>query len=373
MHVGSTPRGAGGRRRSQAGEEIAWAFPQRTERTERKNEHLAAILPQKRQAPGRRSSSKKDKAVAKEITQDGTSLEDALEALREAMCAPPEQQRRTRTRSIVLREKKEEYRRRSQTSSFESSEADGSNEPQPEVLGDTLLFWKEYDSAPHREVGLPAWCEEIVAPTPPPKRSPRRHGETAAKSPTRSWRVEAAIQRKKVLEEHPPDAPEASAALHVEVQLRSKERLRDLLRTGQVQRVKREMAASMPKPPPPAEQRRPSLQWDSIEGEESLASFRPNRVEKARGRALEGHGHAAEALQLMGRQRTELTKARRALEQVLDTRRESDRKMERLQQVLAKYQEPEPRKPVDINAVILNKWGLRGSSKKQSAIDRRSK
>ncbi|CAE7244027.1 ML3 [Symbiodinium natans] len=137
------------------------------------------------------------------------------------------------------------------------------------------------------------------------------------------------------------------------------------------------MAASMPKPPtPPSEQRRPSVQRPGspeestrLFGDESLASSRKARREKASAEPKPIQGVAAEALQLMSRQRTELTKARRALEQVLDTRRESDRKMERLQQVLAKYQPPEPRKPVDIGAVITTKWGLGRKGSKRSAID----
>eukprot|EP00439_Symbiodinium_sp_Y106_P002516 s6704_g1.t1 len=294
------------------------------------------------------------------------------------MCGPPPAEHRKssagRNRRGSTKVSKSDSRRKSQASSGLASATEEEEEDSlPEELGHTLLFWKEYDATPHPEVGLPAWREEISgfasflfrtgritaisAPTPPPKRaSPRKHGESMPKSPARSWRVEAAIQRRKALARRSADSPEASAALHLEVQLKSKERLRDLLRTGQLQRVKKEMAASMPKPPPTEQPRPPGQRADSPEestrlfGDDSLASSRKVRREKASPERKPIQGQAAEALQLMSRQRNELTKARRALEQVLDTRRESDRKLERLQQVLAKYQPAEPRKPVDINA-----------------------
>mmetsp|Transcript_59248 Transcript_59248/g.122542 ORF Transcript_59248/g.122542 Transcript_59248/m.122542 type:complete len:389 (+) Transcript_59248:40-1206(+) len=364
--------------RAQASDDASWVWPLRAERA--REPHLAAILPQKRQA--RKTSSSKGKEP-EPVAEDSQTLQTALAALREAMCGPPPAEHRKssagRNRRGSTKVSKSDSRRKSQASSGLASATEEEEEDSlPEELGHTLLFWKEYDATPHPEVGLPAWREEISAPTPPPKRaSPRKHGESMPKSPARSWRVEAAIQRRKALARRSADSPEASAALHLEVQLKSKERLRDLLRTGQLQRVKKEMAASMPKPPPTEQPRPPGQRADSPEestrlfGDDSLASSRKVRREKASPERKPIQGQAAEALQLMSRQRNELTKARRALEQVLDTRRESDRKLERLQQVLAKYQPAEPRKPVDINGVITSKWGLRRQSSKRSPIDRR--
>ncbi|CAJ1383496.1 unnamed protein product, partial [Effrenium voratum] len=110
---------------------------------------------------------------------------------------------------------------------------------------------------------------------------------------------------------------EAAAAVHLELQLRSKERLRRLIRTGQVDKAKKEMLSSLP----PLSDARP--------GDEEVANF----CTKEQALERRQQGDAEEALRMMGRQRTELSKVRRTLEHALDRRRDSLRRAERLQQV----------------------------------------
>ncbi|CAJ1421148.1 unnamed protein product [Effrenium voratum] len=135
----------------------------------------------------------------------------------------------------------------------------------------------------------------------------------------------------------------------MEVQLRSKARLRQMLRNGQLAQAKKEMQASMPPPPKPDAERRPS----KLDSSEDVQARR-----KAAKAERQSEGDAAEALRMMTRQRNELTKARRALEQVMDKRRESDKKMEKLQKVLAKYAPKEPAVSKELAALVQQHYRL---------------
>ena len=100
-------------------------------------------------------------------------------------------------------------------------------------FGETLLFWKDYDSRPYVEKGLPAWHEDLQSP------------RAVARRRRRDWGTEAAAQRR--LAARDVDLPLSSMSMDLEVQSRSKERLRRMLRTGQLARVKKEFEASLPR------------------------------------------------------------------------------------------------------------------------------
>ncbi|CAJ1383497.1 unnamed protein product [Effrenium voratum] len=91
----------------------------------------------------------------------------------------------------------------------------------------------------------------------------------------------------------------------MEVQLRSKARLRQMLRNGQLAQAKKEMQASMPPPPKPDAERRPS----KLDSSEDVQARR-----KAAKAERQSEGDAAEALRMMTRQRNELTKELRDAE-----------------------------------------------------------
>ncbi|CAE7419251.1 unnamed protein product [Symbiodinium necroappetens] len=140
---------------------LSQVWPLRAERA--REPHLAAILPQKRQA--RKTSSSKGQAP-EPVAEDSQTLQTALAALREAMCGPPPAENRRsssgRNRRGSTKTAKTDSRRKSQASSGLASATEEEEEDSlPEELGHTLLFWKEYDATPHPEVGLPAWREEI--------------------------------------------------------------------------------------------------------------------------------------------------------------------------------------------------------------------
>ncbi|CAK9058323.1 unnamed protein product [Durusdinium trenchii] len=163
---------------------------------------------------------------------------------------------------------------------------------EPEDLKHTLLFWKEYNSMAKREKGQPAWHEEptsFVLPHFPVSNV--------------TWDTEAA-RRRKALQQR-ANASEAAAALHLEVQLQCKERLRLMIRTGQVEKVKKEMKASL---------RLTAESRQSGEAEE-VAKFGPTKEEAL---SLKQQGDTQDALKMMSRHRNELLKARRTLEQALD-------------------------------------------------------
>lgn len=170
-------------------------------------------------------------------------------------------------------------------------------------------FWKEYNSMAKKEKGQPAWHEEPSSLVLPQVRT----------SPTRTWATEAAVQRKAL--QPRANGREAAAALQVEVQLRSKERLRPMIRTGQMEKAKQEMRATLPL----TSNSRPSK-----EAEDAVANFSPTKEQALN---LKQQGDAQDALKIMSRQRTELLKARRALENVVERRQDSQARMERLQQV----------------------------------------
>lgn len=173
-----------------------------------------------------------------------------------------------------------------------------------------LHFWKEYNSMAKKEKGQPAWHEEPSSLVLPQVRA----------SPTRTWATEAAVQRRAL--QPRANGREAAAALQVEVQLRSKERLRLMIRTGQMEKAKKEMRATLPL----MSESRPLK-----EAEDAVANFSPTKEQALN---LKQQGDAQDALKIMSRQRTELLKARRALENVVDERRQdSHARMERLQQV----------------------------------------
>eukprot|EP00913_Durusdinium_trenchii_P001968 g1820.t2 len=82
-----------------------------------------------------------------------------------------------------------------------------------------------------------------------------------------------------------------------------------MIRTGQVEKVKKEMKASL------------RLTAESRQSGEAEAL------------SLKQQGDTQDALKMMSRHRNELLKARRTLEQALDRRRDSQTRLERLQQV----------------------------------------
>jgi len=190
--------------------------------------------------------------------------------------------------------------------------------PKAELCGDapeewkelqsTIHFWKYYASMAKKEKGLPAWHEEPSSLVLPQVRS----------SATRTWATEAAVQRKALVPR--ANAREAAVALHLEAKFRSKERLRRMIRTGQMEKAKKEMRATLPL----MSETRP------VEAEEAVATFGPSKEQAL---SLKQQGDAQEALKMMSRQRTELAKARRALENALERRRESQTRLEKLQQV----------------------------------------
>ena len=190
--------------------------------------------------------------------------------------------------------------------------------PKAELCGDppeewkelqsTIHFWKYYASMAKKEKGLPAWHEEPSSLVLPQVRS----------SATRTWATEAAVQRKALVPR--ANAREAAVALHLEAKFRSKERLRRMIRTGQMEKAKKEMRATLPL----MSETRP------VEAEDAVATFGPSKEQAL---SLKQQGDAQEALKMMSRQRTELTKARRALENALERRRESQMRLEKLEKL----------------------------------------
>ena len=295
-------------------------------------------------------------------------MEEAINALTEAIHEPVE--------FPLEPKKRQKSRREPSQKEIKVDEVETSLPPEErEDLGETLLFWKEYDSMPYLAKGLPAWHEDSKdsAATPPSAATPVPGSATSAASamgpasvatprpvastgstaangagtsisppapsprpvpPPRSarhrdWGAEAAVQRRLVAQEQ-ADWPSSNfITVDLEVQLRSKERLKHMLRTGQMARVKKELHASLP-----PVQRRPSEKLEP----EVIEEKRPKRAVACERKKREGN--AAEALRVMTWQRNELVKARRALESVVDRRRESDKKLEKLQKVLAKYAKP---------------------------------
>eukprot|EP00438_Fugacium_kawagutii_P007192 Skav210225 [mRNA] locus=scaffold2492:306529:309574:- [translate_table: standard] len=204
----------------------AVVWPLRAER--QKEPRLDPQVPRPKQAPA------VDKHTVKEDTQ---TLDEAISALKEAICDTPADPPQRKTR------KPRQKPRRAATPEAEQTLEQSTLErlPAPD-FGETLLFWKEYDSKPYKEKGLPAWHEDsqsprVITPVPPPRtprtpRTPRRV--------SRDWGMEAAVQRRLVAREQADWPCNSDVTVDFEVQLRSKERLRHMLRTGQKARVKKD-------------------------------------------------------------------------------------------------------------------------------------
>lgn len=297
----------------------SWVWPLRAER--QKEPRLNPVVPKRRKA----TSEALNTAKVQEETQ---TLNEAIRALEEVL-EPPEAAPQPQQRQLAK-----------PSQSFEERRSQAS--PAAPDFGETLLFWKEYDSKPYLDKGLPAWREDSQTPRPAatPLASPR---SVLASPRCRDWGAEAMVQRRLLTQQH-SDLPECSMAMDMEVQLRSKERLRQMIRTGQHARVKQELEASLPPVPMHVEERRPSMKLDTSILEDSQIQPRRHRA-KAAAERKKREGAAAEALRIMTQQRNELAKARRALEQVVDRRRESDKKLEKLQKVLAKYAPKIPKQP----------------------------
>lgn len=329
-------------------------WPLRAER--QKEPRLNPPIPKKRQAPT------VDKRTIQEDTQ---TLDEAISALKEALYEPPPPpQPKARPRKSRPPENKSSVALQRQQTLEQPLEQP--EKPRAPEFGETLLFWKEYDSKPYEQKGLPAWHEDSQTPrgvTPVPVGSPRVAVPASPRpvvAQSRDWGKEAAVQRRVVAREHADWPGNFQLSVDFEVHLRSKERLRHMLRTGQKERVKKELAASLPLVVEQDEEPRPSVKLDS-----SLEEGQTKRLKKAR-ESKERQGNAAEALRMMTLQRNELLKARRALEQVVDRRRESDKIMDKLKQVLAKYKKPKPAVDSAIADAIHEQFHLR----ERSAIDK---
>eukprot|EP00435_Cladocopium_sp_Y103_P042226 s402_g11.t1 len=329
----------------------SWVWPLRAER--QKEPRLNPPIPKKRQAPV------VDKRTIQEDTQ---TLDEAISALKEALNEPPPPpQPKARPRKSRPPENKSSVAALQRQQTLEQPE-----KPRAPEFGETLLFWKEYDSKPYEQKGLPAWHEETprgVTPLPATPRVAKPATPRPVPPPrSRDWGKEAAVQRRVVAREHADWPGNSHMSVDFEVQLRSKERLRHMLRTGQKERVKKELAASLPLVVEQDEERRPSVKLDS-----SLEDGQTKRLKnKAASEPKKRQGDAAEALRMMTFQRNELLKARRALEQVVDRRRESDKIMDKLKQVLAKYKKPKPAVDSAIADAIHEQFHLR----ERSAIDK---